>query len=79
MSAVLWPSGYGVTFRLCPIRDGKPREFESRQCQLFYFYRTYSASGNVLSSPPFDLKGLCNFSRRLRRIATRYRSDSGSI
>lgn len=35
--AVLWPSGYGVTFRLCPIRDGKPREFESRQCQLFLF------------------------------------------
>ena len=36
--AVLWPSGYGVTFRLCPIRDGKPREFESRQCQLFYSF-----------------------------------------
>src|SRR6267154_4457489 len=35
--AVLWPSGYGVTFRLYPIRDGKPREFESRQCQLFLF------------------------------------------
>ena len=34
--AVLWPSGYGVTFRSRPIRDGKPREFESRQCQLFF-------------------------------------------
>lgn len=36
-AAVLWPSGYGVTFRSRPIRDGKPREFESRQCQLFFF------------------------------------------
>jgi hypothetical protein len=33
---VLWPSGYGVTFRFRPIRDGKPREFESRQCQFFF-------------------------------------------
>ena len=36
ITAVLWPSGYGVTFRYLPIRDGKPREFESRQCQLFF-------------------------------------------
>lgn len=36
---VLWPSGYGVTFRSRPIRDGKPREFESRQCQFFVFSR----------------------------------------
>lgn len=44
--AVWWPSGYGVVFRLqiknLKLRNGKPREFESRPYHYFSKFSNHS-------------------------------------